>query len=54
MAMPCKPRAISAFLRLADQNLTDVDPEPWVVFLFASHPPIRERLAAAREFAIQP
>ncbi len=50
-----KPEAfVSAFLRLADQNLTDVDPEPWVVFLFASHPPIRERLAAAREFAIQP
>jgi STE24 endopeptidase len=50
-----KPEAFtSAFLRLANQNLADVDPEPWVVFLFASHPPIRERVAAARQFAPQP
>ena len=33
--------------RLANQNLADVDPEPWVVFLMYSHPPIRQRLALA-------
>lgn len=41
---------INAFVRLANQNLAEVDPEPWVVFLFASHPPIRERVALAERF----
>jgi STE24 endopeptidase len=36
-----------AMTRLANQNLADADPEPWVVFLLYSHPPIRERLAMA-------
>lgn len=55
LEMTQKPEAFtSAFLRLANQNLADVDPEQWVVFLFASHPPIRERLAAARQFTVQP
>jgi STE24 endopeptidase len=40
----------SAFARLANQNLADVDPEPWVVFLFYSHPPLRERIRAAQEY----
>jgi STE24 endopeptidase len=38
----------SAFMRLANQNLGEVDPEPWVVFLFYSHPPLGERIARAR------
>jgi STE24 endopeptidase len=47
-----KPEAFaSAFARLANQNLSDADPEAWVVFLFASHPPLQERIAAARAFA---
>jgi STE24 endopeptidase len=47
-----KPDAFAnAFVRLANQNLADVDPEPWEVFLFASHPPIRERVSAAQRFA---
>ena len=37
----------SAFTRLANQNLGEVDPEPWVVFLFYSHPPLGERIAHA-------
>jgi STE24 endopeptidase len=37
----------SAFTRLANQNLSDVDPEKWVVFLFYSHPPLGERIAKA-------
>ena len=42
------PAAFSAAMtRLANQNLADVDPEPWVVFLMYSHPPIRQRLALA-------
>jgi len=38
----------SAFTRLANQNLAEVDPEPWVVFMFHGHPPLAERIAKAR------
>ncbi len=38
----------SAFTRLANQNLGEVDPEKWVVFMFYSHPPLGERIAKAR------
>jgi Zn-dependent protease with chaperone function len=42
------PAAFSAAMtRLANQNLADADPAPWVVFLLHSHPPIRQRLAMA-------
>jgi STE24 endopeptidase len=43
----------SAFTRLANQNLSDVDPEPWVIFMFYNHPPLSTRIAKAeawREF----
>ena len=40
----------SAFTRLANQNLGEVDPEKWVVFLFYSHPPLGERIAKARQW----
>jgi len=39
----------SAMTRLANQNLSEVDPEKWVVFLFYSHPPLNERIAMANE-----
>ncbi len=43
-----KPQAFAdAMTRLANQNLADADPEPWVVFLLYSHPPIRDRVAMA-------
>ncbi|MEN4041384.1 MAG: M48 family metallopeptidase [Anaerolineaceae bacterium] len=38
----------SAFTRLANQNLAEVDPERWVVFLFYSHPPLNERIRSAK------
>ena len=38
---------VSAFTRLANQNLGEVDPEKWVVFLFYSHPPLGERIEKA-------
>lgn len=37
----------SAFTKLAQLNKADVDPHPVVVWLFDSHPPIRQRLALA-------
>jgi len=40
----------SAFTRLANQNLADVDPEPWVEWLLHSHPSLGKRIAMAREF----
>src|SRR5215216_5290461 len=40
----------SAFTRLANQNLGEVDPEKWVVWLFYSHPPLGERIAKAHNW----
>lgn len=41
----------SAFTRLANQNLGEIDPEKWVVFIFYSHPPLGERIEKARRFS---
>ena len=47
-----KPKAFAdAMTRLANQNLADADPARWVVLLLYSHPPIRERVAAAEAFS---
>jgi STE24 endopeptidase len=40
----------SAFTRLANQNLADAEPEPWVVWLFYDHPPLGERIEMAHEW----
>jgi STE24 endopeptidase len=40
----------SGFTRLANQNLGEIDPEKWVVFLFYSHPPLGERIEMARNW----
>jgi len=40
----------SAFIRLANQNLGEVDPEKWVVLMFYSHPPLAERIAMAKNW----
>ncbi len=43
-----KPRAFQSMMRkLADQNLSEAAPPAWVQFLFYSHPPAAERIAAA-------
>ncbi len=39
----------SAMVRLANQNLGEVDPEKWVVFMFYDHPPLGERIQLAAE-----
>jgi Zn-dependent protease with chaperone function len=41
----------SAMTRLANQNLADADPEPWVEFLLYSHPALGKRIAMARAYA---
>ncbi len=49
-----RPREFAnAMTRLANQNLAEADPEPWVVWLLYSHPPIRDRLALADRWAAQ-
>jgi STE24 endopeptidase len=40
----------SAFTRLANQNLGEVDPEKWVVFMFYSHPPLGQRIEKANHW----
>jgi len=40
----------SAFTRLANQNLGEIDPEKWVVFMFYSHPPLGERIQKAKDW----
>ncbi|HVP20591.1 MAG TPA: M48 family metallopeptidase [Anaerolineaceae bacterium] len=38
----------SALTRLANQNLSQVDPEPWEEWLFYSHPSLGKRIAMAK------
>lgn len=45
------PRAFaSAMTRLANQNLAEVDPEPWVEFLLYSHPALEKRIVMANRY----
>ncbi len=49
-----KPQAfISAMTRLANQNLGEVDPEPWEEFLLHSHPALGKRIALAQAYQTQ-
>jgi STE24 endopeptidase len=41
---------ISAFRKLADRNLADVEPPRWAYYFLYSHPPIPERIAMAERF----
>lgn len=41
----------SAMTRLANQNLSEVAPEPWVEFLLYSHPALEKRIKMAEEFS---
>lgn len=40
----------SALTRLANQNLADADPEPWVEYLLYSHPALNKRIAMAEAY----
>jgi STE24 endopeptidase len=43
----------SAMTRLANQNLSEADPERWVEVLLYSHPAISRRVAMANEFGLE-
>ena len=46
-----KPQAFAgAMTRLANQNLADADPEPWVEWLLYSHPALSRRIQMAEDF----
>jgi len=52
LAATHKPQAFSsAMTRLANQNLADVDPEPWVEWLLYSHPALGKRIALADSYS---
>jgi len=40
----------SALTRLANQNLADADPEPWVEWLLHSHPALSKRIRMANQY----
>ena len=44
---------VTAMKRLSQQNLAEEHPSPLVRWLFYSHPPIHERIAAARAFSLE-
>jgi STE24 endopeptidase len=44
------PAFASAMTRLANQNLAEVDPEPWVEFLLYSHPALEKRIKMAQAY----
>jgi STE24 endopeptidase len=41
----------TALTRLANQNLSEAEPEPWVEFLLYSHPALGKRIAMAQKAA---
>jgi STE24 endopeptidase len=43
----------SALMRLGNQNLAEVDPDPWVEFLLYSHPALKKRILKAQSFLSQ-
>lgn len=46
-----KPAAFaSAMTRIANQNLAEADPEPWVEWLLYSHPALEKRIRMAQQF----
>jgi STE24 endopeptidase len=47
--IPDFPVVKSLFIKMADQNLSDIDPPWWLKYFFMSHPPISERIKHAKE-----
>jgi STE24 endopeptidase len=44
------PAFVTAMQRLANQNLAEMDPPAWVVWLLYSHPPLAERIQHGEAF----
>jgi len=51
LEMTGRPQAfISSMTKLANQNLSEAEPEPWAEFLLYSHPAIGKRIKRAQDF----
>jgi STE24 endopeptidase len=50
-AIPSRAAFISSMEKLADLNLAERQPHPWIEFIFHSHPSIQKRIAFAQRFA---
>jgi STE24 endopeptidase len=48
------PAYASALARLANQNLADADPEPWVEVMLYSHPALKRRISMAQAYNSSP
>lgn len=47
-----RPEALASALRkLGEQNLAELDPEPWVEWIFSTHPALGKRIRAAEAMA---
>jgi Zn-dependent protease with chaperone function len=53
-AIPEKSAFVSSMEKLAELNLAERRPNPWIEFIFHSHPSIEKRVAFARSFARGP
>ena len=49
-AIPSRAAFISSMEKLADLNLAERQPHPWIEFIFHSHPSIQKRIAFAQRF----
>ena len=50
-AIPSPAAFISSMEKLAELNLAERQPNPWIEFIFHSHPSIQKRIAFAQKFA---
>jgi STE24 endopeptidase len=50
-AIPSRASFISSMEKLAELNLAERQPHPWIEFIFHSHPSIQKRIAFAQKFS---
>jgi STE24 endopeptidase len=50
-AIPSRASFISSMEKLADLNLAERQPHPWIEFIFHSHPSIQKRITFAQKFS---
>jgi STE24 endopeptidase len=50
-AIPSRAPFISSMEKLAELNLAERQPHPWIEFIFHSHPSIQKRIAFAQKFS---
>jgi STE24 endopeptidase len=51
-AIPSRAAFISSMEKLAELNLAERQPHPWIEFVFHSHPSIQKRIAFAQRFPV--